>query len=74
MISNIEAFEIEYDDSSALKYASNELKEDKEVVLNAVANHMNALKHASNELKKDKEVVLKAVCSDGRSLEYAPEE
>ncbi len=38
----------------ALKYASNDLKRDKEVVLAAVQNDGWALVYVSNDLKKDK--------------------
>lgn len=45
----------------ALYYASDELRNDKEVVLVAVGNDGWALRYASKELRNDKEVVLEAV-------------
>lgn len=41
----------------ALKYASNELKNDKKIVLLAIKNNGNALKYASEELQKDPEII-----------------
>ena len=54
-----------------LKYASNEVRANKENVLAAVKECGRALKYASVELRADKEVVLTAVAGDGKSLEYA---
>ena len=45
----------------ALKYASDELKGDRDVVLAAVTQNGHALKYASDELKGDKDVVLAAL-------------
>lgn len=47
-------------EGNALQYASNELKDDRDVVLAAVKNDGLALEHASDVLKADKEVVLAA--------------
>jgi hypothetical protein len=55
----------------ALQFASAELKNDKEVVLAAVAENGGALVHASAELKNDKEVVLAAVAQYGWALGHA---
>ena len=45
-----------------LQYASDEMKNDREVVLAAaVQQDVSALKHAGADLKKDKEFVLAAV-------------
>ena len=44
-----------------LEWASEELQNDKEIVLEAVKNNGFALEYASKELKKDKEIVLQAV-------------
>jgi len=44
----------------ALKYASNELKADKEFFMAVVAINGRALKWASKELQADKEVVMAA--------------
>ncbi len=51
-----------------------ELRNDKEVVLEAVKQYGWALSYASKELRNDKEVVLEAVKKDGRALEYASKE
>ena len=48
-------------------------KEEREVVLAAVAQHGFALQDANVSLKKDKKVVLAAVAQDGRALAYADE-
>ncbi len=45
----------------SLKYFSEEIRSNKELVLIAVAKNGNELKHASDELKKDREVVLAAI-------------
>ena len=58
-----------------LKYAGEELRADKEVVMTAVKqNGYYALEHASEELRGDREVVLAAVKNNGSALEYASEE
>ena len=54
----------------ALKYASDELKDDKEIFLAAVTQDGSALLHASDELKGDKVIVVAAVTQDGSALEY----
>ena len=41
----------------SLEYASNELKNNKEIVLEAVKQNGYSLQYASNELKNDKEIV-----------------
>lgn len=43
---------------SALQYASLALRNDKSIVMDALAQSGDALKFASDELKADKEVVL----------------
>ena len=58
----------------ALKFASEELRNDKEVVLKAVENDRWALEFASERLRNDKEVVLTAVENDGYALKFASEE
>ena len=45
----------------SLKYFSEEIRSNKELVLIAVSKNGNELKHASDELKKDREVVLAAI-------------
>ena len=57
-----------------LSKASDELCNDKEVVLAAVANDGNALKYASEELKNNKGIVLAAVKNNGFALLYASKE
>ena len=52
----------------ALKHASEELKNDREVILAAVTQYGYALEWASDELKHDEEVVLAAVAQDGGAL------
>ena len=56
---------------TALKYASNGLKRNKETVMVAVAQDGKSLQYASDELKKDKEIVLVAVAQAGESLQFA---
>lgn len=63
---------------ASLKYASEELRNDKEVVLEAVRQKGDywtecALEYASEGLKNDKEVVIEAVKKNGGALEYASE-
>ena len=41
----------------ALKYASKEIKNDKEMVLLAVKSNGNALEYASEELQKDQQII-----------------
>jgi len=61
-------------DCWALQYASDELKNDKEVVLAAVSNIGWTLQYASEELKNDKEVVLAAVSNEGWTLKFASDD
>ena len=60
----------EYGDES-LGWASDELRNDREVVLAAVAQNGCALQYASEELRSDKEVVLTAVAQNGNVLNLA---
>lgn len=65
------------DESKALKYASKELRNDKQLVLMAVENTSKsgqALQYASLELRNDKEVVMAAVLHSNETLQYASEE
>lgn len=57
-----------------LSLASEEIKDDSELLLVAVNLDSNSLIFASNRLKDDKSIVLKAVSQDGSSLEYASED
>ncbi len=60
--------------SNEFKYASNELKQDKEFVLSLVMNQGKALEDVSEELQNDRDVVLAAVKSHGDALKYAGKE
>jgi hypothetical protein len=57
-----------------IKYASEELKNDKEVVLEALTRDGCSLFYVSKELQNNREVVLEAVKQDGRSLFFASKE
>jgi hypothetical protein len=61
-------------DGLKLQYASDRLKNDKEIVLKAVSNYGLALRYASERLKNDKEVVLKAVSQNYSVFEYISNE
>jgi hypothetical protein len=54
-----------------LQNLSNELRNDREVVLAAVTENGLALQHASNQLRDDRQVVLAAVTRNGSVLQYA---
>ena len=55
----------------ALRFASADLKADREIVLAAITRHGNHLCYASEDLKADREIVLAAVTNDGYALHYA---
>ena len=55
-----ETFEAVKNSGPALRYASDDLKGNKDVLLEAVKNWGYALRYASEELKGDKELVLEA--------------
>ncbi len=55
---------------SALQYASDELKNDKEVVMIAVQQNGSALYYASDKLKSDKEAVLAATVNNVNACFY----
>jgi hypothetical protein len=57
----------------ALNYASESLKDDKDVVLITVKYIGYSLKYASESLRDDKDVVIAAVQNDGWALKYASE-
>ena len=61
-------------DFNLLKYASETLKNDKEVALAAVKKDGYAIIYLPEELKKDKEIVLEAIKSNGKTFKYASEE
>ena len=46
--------------ADSLQYASDEIKNDKEIILETIKLDINSLQYASNELKKDNEIVLEA--------------
>jgi hypothetical protein len=58
-------------DGTALEYASDTLKANKEVVLAACRQCGLTLQYAPDELKADKNVVMTAASSDPRSLRFA---
>jgi len=58
-------------DGAHLRMASDELRDNKNIVLTAVSNCGEALSAASTRLQDDHEVVLAAVRDDGSSLQYA---
>ena len=58
-------------DGRFLHYASEKLKDDREIVLAAVTKSGSALEFASTKLKDDKEIVLAAVTKIGSYLQYA---
>ena len=61
-------------DGCALEYASDELKGDKEVVIEAVRRNGEVLRFAAEHLKADKEVVIEAVKRSRRALRFASDE
>lgn len=62
-------------DGRALEYASDELKNDREIVLAAVKQtHGRALEHASDELRNDRSFMLKAIEMDATCFKYATED
>ena len=54
-----------------MRFASERLKDDKEIVLEAVSKDGWGLKYVSDRLKDDKEVVLEAIKNNGLALAYA---
>ena len=57
-----------------LKYASQQFRNDKDVVLPTIAKHPSDLKYVSEKLKNDKDVVLAAVSQSAFELKYASPE
>ncbi|CAJ1361959.1 unnamed protein product [Effrenium voratum] len=57
-----------------LRHAPEELRGDREFMLEAVAQDGRALQYASEELRGTREFMLAAVAQDGRALQYASEE
>ena len=62
------------EDESALSFAADHLRGDREVVMTAVANWGDALAFAADHLRGDREVVMTAVAQNGYALRYATEE
>lgn len=58
----------------ALQFASEKLRNDKDVVLEAVKQDGRALRFASENLRNDKDVVLEAIKQDEWALQFASEE
>ena len=58
----------------AFRYAAQELRADRDFVLQVVARSGRALEHVSERLKADREVVLTAVRKDGIALQYVADE
>nr|WP_261787243.1 DUF4116 domain-containing protein [Fusobacterium necrophorum] len=54
-----------------LRYAAEELKDDKDVVLVAISNDGSALEFAAERLRNDEDVVLVAMKTNGFGLEFA---
>ena len=61
-------------DGRALARASEDLKDDREVVMEAVKQTGKALAHASEELRGDRAVVMEAVKRHGYVIQHASEE
>ena len=53
-----------------LEFASRDLQNDREIVLEAVKNNGWALQNALEDLKNDRVIVLKAVKINGYALQY----
>lgn len=63
-----------FQEGAVLQYASDELKNDREIVKVAVQQNGKALEFASNELKNDREIVKLAVQKNREALEFASDE
>ena len=63
-----------YNRGFAIKYANEELRGEKEIVLIVVKQSAGALENASEKLCGDKEIVLIASKQNGHALQYASEE
>jgi hypothetical protein len=57
--------------SAALRYAGDALKQDRDFVLEAVKQNGTALFYAGDALKQDRDIVLEAVRQNGTALRYA---
>ena len=65
--------EVVKNDIFALYYASDTLKNNRDLVLESVKNNGLSLCWASEDLRSDEEIVLEAVKQDGYSFQYANE-
>ena len=61
-------------DGLALRYASEQLKNDREFVMEEVKQNWWALYYASKQLKNDREIVMEAVKQNGLALRGASEQ
>ena len=61
-------------DGQELYYASEQLRDDYDVVLEAVRNKGLIFKYASKRLRANKEIALEAVKSDKRAISYISDE
>lgn len=57
----------------ALKYASDELKDDEDIVFCACLTYTYVIKYASDRLKNDREFIAKYVCLYDNKLEHLPD-
>ncbi len=60
-----------FEDGFSLRFASEEMRKDRDIVLEAVQNNGLDLEFASDELKRDKSIVLEAVEQNGWAFKYA---
>jgi hypothetical protein len=60
--------------SEYFQYASEELKNDKDFVLNVINSDVYYLEHASPKIRSDREIIIRAVQLDGYALQLASEE
>ena len=58
------------EDGEALRFATKEMKGDRELCTAAVAQDWRALKWASEEMKGDRELCMAAVAQNGQAVEY----
>eukprot|EP00928_Gymnodinium_smaydae_P089061 TRINITY_DN73064_c0_g1_i1.p1 TRINITY_DN73064_c0_g1~~TRINITY_DN73064_c0_g1_i1.p1 ORF type:complete len:302 (+),score=56.70 TRINITY_DN73064_c0_g1_i1:85-990(+) len=58
-------------DKYALIYASEDLRNDKEILMNAAKHDGHVIMYTSDETRKDKELVLQAVRTNGQVLRYS---
>jgi CxxC motif-containing protein len=61
-------------DGRILRFLSDELKNDKEIISLATDSYIYAIEYASEELRNNKEIMLRVVKQDGRLLKYASDE